>query len=600
MPRSGFLASLRAAAAAKDNDATRDGMKGRRLAARAALALVAVLLLAACAPSSASSRTAAAATPSPTTAAHAPSAHAPSAHAGSAPTRIGPAQPGETLSIALLLHGRSPAELASLLAAINDPRSPLYHHYLTPAELAQRFGADPADVARASAALRAAGLTGIVPSPDGTQLDAQGTVAQLEALFGVALDAYRTADGRLAVAPESAPRIPPALASVATGVLGLDTRTTFRGGALFGPQSPALPRQSNPVGLTPSALASAYDLGTLHSAGLDGSGITVAVAEINTFRTSDVQAYDQVFGISPGPLQVISVNGGSTSVSPEPVLDIEVVRAVAPKAGVLVYEGKQDLLGVASTLARIVADNRAQIMSVSLGACERGLDPSTAKTFLGSLDSTFQRAAAQGMSVLVASGDAGAYDCQDSTLSVGAVAANPFVTAVGGTALYLNGNGSYGREAGWEGPLEGAGGGGGVSVYYQIPSWQTGPGVSNQFSDRTRQVPDVSAAADPTTGYAIYYHGAWQVVGGTSASTPLWASIIALADQQARSSGGAPLGFLNPALYRIGASASAGRVYHDVTIGGNLYYNATPQWDYSTGWGSPDAAQLVPALLSNR
>lgn len=595
MPRSGVPAGLRAGASEKDSDAPRIGLTGRWLAVGLCLALVAVLLLSACAPAPTGR---AATTPSPTPAAHA--AQTPAAHAGAAPARLGPAQPDETLNIALLLHGRSPDELARLLAAINDPRSPLYHHYLTPAELAQRFGADPADVARASAALRAAGLTGVAPSPDGTQLDAQGTVAQLEALFGVTLDAYRTADGRLAVAPDSAPRLPSALADVATGVLGLDTRTTLHGGALFGPQSPALPHQSGPVGLTPSILASAYDLSPLHSAGLDGSGVTVAVPEINTFRTSDVQAYDQEFGISPGPLQVITVNGGATSASPEPQLDIEVMHAVAPKAGILAYEGGQDLLSIASTFARIVSDNRAQIMSVSLGACERGLDPSTAKTFLGSLNSTFQRAAAQGMSVLVASGDSGAYDCQDSTLSVGAVAANPYVTAVGGTTLYLSGSGSYGHEAGWEGPLQGIGGGGGVSVYNRIPSWQAGPGVSNQFSDSMRQVPDVSAAADPTTGYAIYYHGAWQVVGGTSGATPLWGAIIALADQRARSSGGAPLGFLNPALYRIGASASAVRVIHDVTIGGNLYYYATPQWDYSTGWGSPDAALLVPALLSNR
>jgi kumamolisin len=183
------------------------------------------------------------------------------------------------------------------------------------------------------------------------------------------------------------------------------------------------------------------------------------------------------------------------------------------------------------------------------------------------------------------------------------VAANPYVTAVGGTALFLNSSGGYGHEAGWEGPLEGAGSGGGVSTIYSQASWQTGPGVSNSYSDGMRQVPDVAAAADPLTGYAIYYtdqgcsgNDCWTIVGGTSAATPLWAGLILLANQLASRQSKGPLGFLDPALYALGATDRG--VYHDVTIGGNLYYDATPTWDYSTGWGSPDAALLIPALLT--
>jgi kumamolisin len=126
--------------------------------------------------------------------------------------------------------------------------------------------------------------------------------------------------------------------------------------------------------------------------------------------------------------------------------------------------------------------------------------------------------------------------------------------------------------------------------------------VNNQFSDGRRQTPDVAADADPLTGYRIYYsdnscsgNDCWTVVGGTSAAAPFWAGIIALANQQ----GNRKLGFLNPALYAIGATSASGGLaaFHDVTGGGNLYYQAAPGWDYSTGWGSPDAAVLVPALL---
>jgi kumamolisin len=172
---------------------------------------------------------------------------------------------------------------------------------------------------------------------------------------------------------------------------------------------------------------------------------------------------------------------------------------------------------------------------------------------------------------------------------------------VGGTALFLTAGGGYGHEAGWEGPLEAAGSGGGVSTVYGEPSWQTGPGVSNSYSDGMRQVPDVAAAADPLTGYAIYYTSqgctgvnCFTIVGGTSAATPLWAGLILLGNQLASSNGAGPLGFLDPALYSLAATHPGD--FHDVTIGGNLYYAAGANWDYATGWGSPDAALLVPAL----
>jgi kumamolisin len=121
--------------------------------------------------------------------------------------------------------------------------------------------------------------------------------------------------------------------------------------------------------------------------------------------------------------------------------------------------------------------------------------------------------------------------------------------------------------------------------------------VSNSDTNGMRQVPDVAADADPLTGYLIYFSGGWQVMGGTSAATPLWAGLIALADQAAAARGKPPLGLLNPALYALGNSATSPSPFHDVTIGGNLYYSATPGWNYATGWGSPDAAVLVPRLL---
>jgi subtilase family serine protease len=146
-------------------------------------------------------------------------------------------------------------------------------------------------------------------------------------------------------------------------------------------------------------------------------------------------------------------------------------------------------------------------------------------------------------------------------------------------------------------------------VLYQRPVWQTGPGVANVYSNGMREVPDVSADADPLTGYALYYTGngcrplsqCWQIVGGTSAATPFWASLVLLINQLAEQQGQPPLGFLDQALYQLeassGSNVTAPLPFHDVTIGGNLYYDATPGWDYSTGWGSPDGAVLAQDLL---
>lgn len=562
------------------------------------------MTLAACAPAASQSRGRLASAPKTASAAQATNACLPASSSPSkpakpaSPTRLGPTDSARTLTIALVLKGQAGADAA--IAALNDPHSPQYHHFLTPEEYARRFGAGSATVASVVAALRADGLRVPSATAQAGLLTAQGTVATLEALFGVQLGDYCDAHGQRYIAPDSAPHIPASLAGVA-GVLGLDTRSVMRTGSMFHPQRPQV---SGVAGYGPPELRRAYDLEPLYTAGLDGANQTVALPEIDQFRKSDTQSYDQTFGLHTGSITVTPVAGGASSSSPEPVLDIEVIHAIAPAANIDVYESQADLGSVAQMFSQIVSDNHAQVISISLGACEAGLDPSQARSFYDSIDNSFRQAAAQGMTVLVASGDSGAYGCQDNTLTVQEPSSSPFVTAVGGTALFLNSDGSYNREAGWEGPLEASGGGGGLSVVYQRPTWQTGPGVNNQFSNGARQVPDVAADADPLTGYSVYYSGdhgcsgsdCWQVVGGTSGAAPLWAGIVLLANQLARSHGGKALGLLNPRLYQLGASGQASQVFHDVSVGGNLYYPAASGWDYSTGLGTPIGAPLVQAL----
>lgn len=152
---------------------------------------------------------------------------------------------------------------------------------------------------------------------------------------------------------------------------------------------------------------------------------------------------------------------------------------------------------------------------------------------------------------------------------------------MGGTNLTLNSDNSYQSETVWNGRFFGGAGGGGISQFWKRPSWQTGPGVNNpQYSNSMRETPDVSLDADPATGYPVYCtagsscsgggigggtSGGWLTVGGTSAAAPMWAAMVALANEQAARVGKDPLGFLNPALYKIGSGSHYGSDFHDIT-----------------------------------
>jgi subtilase family serine protease len=521
------------------------------------------------------------------------------------PTRLSSVDGRQHLEVSLVLQGQGNSDLQRFLALVNNPSSRKYHQYLSAGEIDTRFGISAQDRARIEAVLRGAGLPAPAFSADGLLATLPLSVDQVQTFFHVRLQRYRAANGRFYFAPSGPPQIPALLAGLVVGVLGLDQKAVLSDNAVLTHRDALV---SGVTGLDPADIERAYDLGPLHQAGLDGYNQTIALAEIGTFNPADIATYDQEYHIiAPAP-QVILVGDGAGTRSAEPALDVELVHAIAPHAHILVYQSGEDLRSVAQMISQIVSDDQAQVLSISLGTCEAELDPSIATSFLSSLDDSFKRASAEGMSVLVASGDYGAYDCQDSELSVGALAASPYVTSVGGTTLFLHSDGTYNYEAGWEGPLEEVGSGGGLSTLYLRPSWQAGPGVQNGFSNGMREVPDVSLDADPLTGYAIYYSESdcsshcWQIIGGTSAATPLWASLVLLINQLAKLHDQHQLGFLNQVLYQLGAKAGNGGItaplpFHDVTIGGNLYYDATPGWDYSSGWGSPDGSVLAGDLL---
>jgi kumamolisin len=287
--------------------------------------------------------------PAPTPLASGTQARASTSTAESA--RLGSTDPARAIAISVSLAGRSPSALTRTLAGIYDPRSPDFHHFLTPTEFAARFGAPESARSRVEMALQAARLV-ILPSSSSTSVNARGTVGQVEGLFGVRLDDYRTGDGTTYFAPEASPQLPAALNGLATGVLGLDTRP-----AIHRAITPIAGRTS-PHFLGPRELDRAYDFGPLHAAGLLGDTQTIAFAEIDTFTQADIDAYDQHFlqpvGLTAPPVQVVPVGSGAPPAKDgsEMTLDIEVVHAIAPHATLLAYEGTADPNGITRSSSR--------------------------------------------------------------------------------------------------------------------------------------------------------------------------------------------------------------------------------------------------------
>jgi subtilase family serine protease len=566
-----------------------------------------------------------------------------------------------TMHVTVVLKPRDPAALAQFARSVSTVSSPDYRHFLTPAAFARRFGASAATLTAVENSLRASGLTPGAVAANRLSVAVTATAGALSRAFDVALSRIREPGGLVAVVNSLAPAVAATIAPAVQAVVGLDdlgalhpldlrpTRTTAHDGARAephvvtgGPQpcaaaSGAAPGQD---AYTADEIASAYDFSGLYTAGDEGQGTTIGIYELEPDDTNDIAAFQTCYGTST-PVSYVAVDGGAGggAGSGEAALDIEQVIGLAPKANVIVYQGPNSDsngpgAGPYDVFATMINDDRAQVITNSWGQCE-ALEGSTDAH---AEETLFEQAAAQGQTVISAAGDDGSEDCDapggvpNTTLAVDDPGSDPFVTDVGGTSLtqlgpppvesvWNNGGGLIG--------LIGAGpgaGGGGVSSFWPMPSYQSGAaaslGVVGVGSSTTacgttggycREVPDVSADADPDFGYLIYYNGAgsakgapvgWQGTGGTSGAAPVWGALVALADAS-KACSGAPVGFANPALYRA-ADSDYAAAFHDITTGTNDYtgshdglYLAKPGYDMATGLGSPDAAPLASALCTD-
>jgi hypothetical protein len=547
----------------------------------------------------------------------------------------GPTDTTTTVTADLALIPRDQAALDAFVAAVDTPGSPRFRQYLQPGQFASAFGPAAATIASTRSWLTSTGLHVGATSPDGLLVPVTASVATMERALDVSVVNARLASGRESRFVTTAPAVPASLASSVQGVIGLTTvalarpqivpatgRTRAGGGATTShgsasPRSVAVPH-AGPVacasaaasgGYTAEQIAGTYGLSDLYARGLTGSGQRIGVYELEQYSPGDIAAYQSCYGLT-NSVTDINVDGGATgSQSGEAALDIEDALGLAPGADVTVYSGPQAGGGPVQTYDRMVTDDTAKVLTTSWGICEPEMASNPGQQ--ATETAIFAEAAAQGQTVIAASGDAGSTDCYDpnieppdtnASVTVDDPADQPDVTGVGGTSLVGPGP----DETVWN-DFYGSGGGG-VSSDFTMPSWQAGPGVDAPVAISTcsalgrtscREVPDVTASADPAHGYAIYFNGGWGVYGGTSAASPVWAAMTVLADQGLPS----PAGLINPVLYAAGSCASS--PFNDVTVGSNAWippsqgrYAAMAGYDLASGWGSGNAGGLSTALAS--
>ena len=504
----------------------------------------------------------------------------------------GPLAGSARIEVTLVLRRRAPLPQALVEGPDTVVRS----------DLAERYGADPADIELVRTVLSGNGIQVTDVDPGSRRVKAAGTADQMAAAFGTRLSMAVSPDPTNGAPVEHRHRegilqLPAELLDVVTAVLGLDTRPQARANLrISGRGSAAAAQQTS---YTPVQLGEIYRF----PAGTDGSGQTLAIIELGGgFSSTDLDTYFGSLGVTPPTTTAVGVDGGSNVPGKDPqgadgevLLDIEVAGALAPGAAQVVYFSPNTDQGFIDAVSTAIhADPTPAAVSISWG----GPESSWTKQAMTAFDDALSDAGALGVTVCVASGDNGSSDrVADGKPHTDFPASSPHVLACGGTSLQADpSSGTVTSEEVWNDGSQGGATGGGVSSEFTLPSWQVNAGVPKLKKKSGRGVPDVAAVADPETGYQVYVDGQAVVYGGTSAVAPLWAALTCRLVQAL----GRPLGLLQPLLY---AGVAPGRTtpgFRDITSGNNGAYQAVPGWDACTGLGSPDGTALLAALQADQ
>jgi len=367
----------------------------------------------------------------------------------------------------------------------------------------------------------------------------------------------------------------------------------------FGPSAADQSIHANPVELgaakvfTVPQVARLYDFPTE----LDGKGQTIGFIELGGgYRESDLDTYFGRIGVTRPKVSSVSIAGaknspGDSHAGAQVTLDIEVAGSVAHQANIIVYFAPNTAEGLTAALSGAIHDqvNRPGVISVSWGSPESLWSSSD----VSAMESLLRDATKLGITVVAAAGDSGVTDgMADGKAHVDFPASSPYVLAVGGTHLAVSDD-KVTSEVVWNSGVGATGGG--FSDLFPRPEWQAQVSAPAPGIDVSRRgLPDVSANADPVSGYGVVIQGQYTVVGGTAAATPFWAGLVALLNQGV----GRNIGYINPVLYHNLGPAGVLRniATGNNSIGGVAGYSAGPGWSPVAGWGSPRGRALVEAL----
>jgi kumamolisin len=491
---------------------------------------------------------------------------------------------------------------------------------ISPADLQQNYAPDADERDKLITWLKSQNFDVTHVSSDGTGVYARSSVEQIEKTLGVDMVSV-TKDGVTYTAAKNAPSLPADVGGGVHAIIGLQPFRQARkqsrmllplndNRALLGVRSarrrgaqPRRARAARPAAAQPTVnidnappyvvpeILKAYGADGL---GLSGKGQTIAILIDTVPNDADLRAFWAQNGVPNSRARVQKVNVTGQALPPasgEETLDVEWASGVAPGAKVRVYAtGTLQFVDLDRALDQIITDlpdhPGMRQLSISLGLGE---------TFMGGPQGEvrtqhmkFLRLAAAGVNVFVSSGDAGSKPDDTGHSATGPTQAeyessDPMVVGVGGTTLKLTTAGAVKSEVAWTSS------GGGTSIFFDRPAWQTGAGVP---AGTKRLVPDVALVADPNTGAFLVLNGRVSQIGGTSWSAPVWAGFCALLNEARAKAGKPSLPFLNPLLYPLQGSAC----FRDVVEGTNGDFQANAGYDQVTGLGVPNVEELVKAL----
>ncbi len=555
-------------------------------------------------------------------------------------TRVGEVDPSSRVEVTLTLRGRE--ELPEL-----DPREPA----MSREELESGYGASGEDLQTAQRTLERYGLTVEETSALTRSMRVSGTAAQMEEAFHPGMAIYRSDELGEYRGREGELQIPKELDGIVTGVFGFDQRRVARRVGIpaaasaqeeapeeepaqeeSGEQEPAPveepveePAQEEPAdepatGLSPSDLVGRYSFPPGNAAGQK-----VAILEFGgAYSEGDLKTFCGQHGVEPRQPTIVGKpltqqeiaqlpqqqREAEEDASGEVMMDIEIVTALCQGAEVFVYFSSFEQKGWIDVLNQLISGQPASVhaVSISWGIWETTGENSEemSRAALEEINQRLEAAAHLGITVCAAAGDDGSGDqVGDGDCHVNFPASSPFVLSVGGTMLTKGGNEVVWRvPPGRRTPQGGGATGGGVSVIFPRPAWQTVKveSLNNDKGFDGRIIPDIAALAGPP-GYDVVLAGKREPNGGTSAATPLWASLIARMLANGKPTNGPA--FLAPLLYENGTTGKprGEEGCTDITKGNNTSepqpnrgYEAGPGYDAVSGWGVPNGQRLLAAL----